>query len=256
MNVSVNASANLTDIVLPDSFNASTFVDRVIPDSANVCLYGKTLPQGFFGTITVFGKEVVLQNKHLNASSPATEFFDCAAIVLFDTPEGQFFERLQREAVRTQVFRGGGVVVEKRAATLARSDESVLGYAPGLEDVVPVKVDAPGNDARFLGEEVVSGSLQQVAADESLVGTPPTFFNNVSFTRVFQTGGTTVAYIRGSDSPTSFSLPAIIRSSPIEHNAVYYFAYPLEETPLALTNAGRFLASQYLGAYAFLRITG
>ncbi|OIO27221.1 hypothetical protein AUJ14_00085 [Candidatus Micrarchaeota archaeon CG1_02_55_22] len=245
------------DLSQGNYYSPDEFVNRSVPDSARVCLYGENkewLYSGFFSSINVFGKQVALDSFWFNSSVSPASFVDCAAVVLFDDSQGEFMERGQRSGVAEAFHRGAGVIVEKRAASRMRSDESVLGYMPVLDAFIPIKLDAPGNDAEFLGERVFSGVFVPVSDDASTVSLVGLGFSG-NVTVVLQTGGEALAWLKDeSFAPSKPAYPAIIRSRQLNANSVYYYSFPLVSAQDSLRAVVRMQVEEYLTTLAFLRI--
>lgn len=242
-------------------YSAEGFVNRTLPDSASVCLYGERkawLADDFFGSVDVLGKTVALSPVWLNSTAAPASFVDCAVVVLFDDSDGRFMERSQRLGVAEALHRGAGLVVEKRGGSLMKSDAAVAGFSPVLDAFVPVKITGEGADGEFLGEVLFTGVLGSPDSSMLFAGVGEKNVTGLRVTMVQQVAGRTAAWLRdASGLPTRAAYPAaVVVDSAVDRNLVVYFAYPVEETPVALRNSAREAAVNYVGRLAFLRIAG
>lgn len=256
-NVSVGASLNATGVPqIPAEIN-------LLPQNASVCIYGEAnerFSYNFFGNLSIAGDNVVLLTRWFDANSTArnASFEGCAAIVLLDDNEGRFVERNVREKIAAQLKRGAGLIVSGEGGALSQQDSSVYGWnAGGLNEFVPVVIEAPGKDGVPLGRTTFSGKFAPLKADPSMQGVQEFLFDSWSVVHALPVPGSeTIALVReGSESlPTQPVYPAVVRSrESASHNAGYYFAFNAPAAPQVFANTARFLSSEYF-KYFFLRV--
>ncbi len=267
---SVNASVldlgrvtvSINESLAAVSVNESAVVESIVPSNATVCVYGEKderLAGGFFGAVTVLGKETALLVEWLDEATPSKEFSDCTVVVVSDDGVGRFLSLPHRQAVAKQVSRGAGLVVMGLGATAAGDDDSVFGWQAGLGNVMPARVDVPGSrEAAALGRATVSGVLFPAATDPAFAGVElPQPLEGASVTFVLPDDESrTLAWIRQGvePAPTAPVHPGIVVECSLGRNCVYYFSYDaFSHSPAVLRNTVRFLASESLGKFFVLR---
>lgn len=256
-NGSVSVSVNATGVPQLEAFVPS------IPSNISVCIYGEPderFSYNAFGNLSIADRRVALYTRWFDANTTSrnASFDGCAAIILLDDGQGRFVERNVREKIVLQFKKGAGLIVSGEGGALSAQDASVYGWrVGGLDEFVPVVIEAPGKDAVPLGRTTFSGKFAPVVQDPALLGVSEFFFDSWSVVHSLPVENSqVVAFARqgGQSLPTQPVYPAIVRTreSPA-HNTGYYFAYNAPEAPQIFVNTARFLSSEYF-KYFFLRV--